>query len=84
MHSKSNNIELMIYDNTGELVEKLLGSHVNRYWIGLETSMRGSDLIFDCVDLLHYRYHEINPNSGGWYKDSPAWVKSKSGTIKKI
>ena len=31
MHSKSNNIELMIYDNTGELVEKLLGSHVNRY-----------------------------------------------------
>ena len=45
--------------------------------------MRASDLIFDCVDLLYYRCHEINPNSGGRYKYSPAWGKSKNGTIKK-
>ena len=45
--------------------------------------MRASGLIFDCVDLFYYRCHEINPNSGGRYKDSPAWGKSKNGTIKK-
>ena len=47
MHSKSDNMEIMIYDKVGELFESLL----NRYQIGLETSMRGSNFIFDCVNL---------------------------------
>ena len=33
--------------------------------------MRGSDFIFDCVDLLYYKCRKINPNRGGSYIDSP-------------
>ena len=55
MHSKSAwfmSIEFMIYDNTDEVIEDLLESLFNRYQIGLQTSMRGSNSIFDCVYLL--------------------------------
>ena len=62
MHSKSNNIEFMSYDNVNEVVNELFESLLSRYRIGLETSMRGSDLIFDSVQLLHYKCHKINLN----------------------
>ena len=39
--------------------------------------MRGSDVIFDCVHLLYYKCHKINPNHGRSYIDSPDWIKNK-------
>ena len=48
----------MIYDNAGEVIIKELFEYVfNRYQIGLETSIRGSDFTFDCVHLLCYKCH---------------------------
>ena len=46
--------------------------------------MRGSDFIFDCVDLLHCICQRINLNHGGFYIDSPDWRKNKKATIKRI
>ena len=62
MHSKSDNIEFMSYDNVNEVVNELFESLLSRYWIGLETSMKGSDLIFDSVQLLYYKCRKINLN----------------------
>ena len=39
--------------------------------------MRGSDFIFDFVDLLYYKCHNINLNRGRSYIDSPNWIKNK-------
>ena len=52
MHSKNNNIEIMINDKADEVIEELFQSPFSRYQIGLETSIKGSDFIFDCVNLL--------------------------------
>ena len=52
-------------------------SLLSRYQIRLETSMMVSDFVFDCVHLLYYKCHKINPNRGGSYIDSPDWIKSK-------
>ena len=49
MYSKSDNIEIMIYDKADELIKELFKSLLNRYHIGLETSIKG-DFIFDCVN----------------------------------
>ena len=49
MHSKSDNIEFMLYDNANEVVNALFESLLSRHQIGLETSMRGSNFIFDLV-----------------------------------
>ena len=81
MHSKSNNIEFMLYDNATEVVNEHFEWLLSRYQIGLETSMRGSDFIFDLVQLLYYKYHKINFKRGGWDNDSPDWIKKKKAII---
>ena len=40
--------------------------------------MRGSDSIFDCVNLLHWKCHKINLERGGSYIDSPNLIKHKN------
>ena len=59
MHSKSDNIEIMINDKADEFIEELFQSFLSRYQIRLEISIRGSDFIFDCVHLLYYKCHKI-------------------------
>ena len=46
MHLKSDNIELILYDNASEVVNEFFESLFSRYQICLETSMKGSDFIF--------------------------------------
>ena len=54
MHSKSDSIEIMTYDDADEVLEELFESLLSKYQIGLETQMRGRDFIFDCVNLMYY------------------------------
>ena len=77
MHSKSDNIEFMSYDNANEIVNKVFESLLSIYQIDLETSMRGSDFISSSVQLLYYKCHKINFKCGGSYIDSPDWTKRK-------
>ena len=46
--------------------------------------MKGSDFIFDCIHLVHYKCHKINLKCGGSCIDSPDWIKSKRTTINPI
>ena len=41
-------------DKGDEFIEKCFESLLNRYQVRLETTIRGSDFIFDCVHLLYY------------------------------
>ena len=82
MHSKSVNIEIMISDAAGEVIEELFDSLRNRYQNNLETKMRNSEFAFDYNDLLYCKCHRINFNGGGSYIDSPDWIKNKKGNNK--
>ena len=81
MHSKSNNIEFMPYDNANEVVNEPLESLLSIYQNGLETLTRGSDFIIDSVQLLYYKCQRINFKRGGPYIDSPDRIKEKKATI---
>ena len=70
MHSKRNNIEIMISHDVDEVIKKLFDSLKNRYQNNLQ-SMRGSKLVFDYVQLLHYKYHQLSLTGSGSYIDSP-------------
>ena len=59
MHSESDNIEIMINDKSDEVIEELFQSLLFRYQIGLETSMEGSDFIFNFVHLFYSKYHKM-------------------------
>ena len=66
MYSKSDNIEIMISDETDELIKELFDSLKNRNQNNLE-SMKGSEFVFHCIQFLYYKSHKINPNRGGSY-----------------
>ena len=46
--------------------------------------MKGSRFVFDYVQLLYYKYREINLNSGESYIDSLDQIKNKKATINPI
>ena len=79
-HSKSDNIEIMINDKADEVTKSLFQSLLCRYQIGLDSSMKGSELVFDCVQLLYYKFHKINPNSGASHIDSCNVVMTSEDT----
>ena len=43
--------------------------------------MRGSDFIFNLVQMMYYKCHKIDFKRGGSYIDSPDWIKKKKATI---
>ena len=84
MHSKGDNIEIIINDEAEDVMTELFDSLIKNYQIGLEKTMRGNGFIFDCVHLLYHKCHKINLNHGRSYIDSHDWIKSKKATINPI
>ena len=77
MHTKSNNVEIMIGSETDEIIEDLFESFLQKYQEGLEESMRGSEFVYDSVDVLYYNLNKVNLSRGGSYILSPKWLKTK-------
>ena len=50
MHSKNDNIEIMINDEADEVIKELLDSLKNRYQNNSEL-MKGTELVFDYIQL---------------------------------
>ena len=81
MHTKSNNVEIMMGSETDEIIEELFESLLQRYQEALGESMKGSEYIFYCVDAVYYNLNKIGFSRGGSYIDSPKWLKNKNATI---
>ena len=54
LRTKSNNIEIMMGNETDEIIDELFESFLQNYQKDLEESMRKSEFNFDSVDLLYY------------------------------
>ena len=56
MHTKSDNVEIMMASEASKIIEALFKSTLQRYQEGLEESMRGSDLclmvLVHCIMIL--------------------------------
>ena len=70
MHTKSDNIEIMIGSDTNEVIEDLFKSFLQRYQENLEKMMRGSEFGFDGVNALYYDFNKTSLDRGGSYIDS--------------
>ena len=60
----------MINDKADEVKTKLFQSLPSKCQIGLETSMKGTNLFFEYVHLLYGKCQKINPNCVRSYIDS--------------
>ena len=81
MHTRSDNIEIMIDDDNDDIIEELFKSFLQKYEENLQNKMRGSDFEFDGVNFLYYDFNKISLNRGGSYIDSPKWLKNKKSTV---
>ena len=82
MGTKNDNIEIIMGSETDEIIEELLKSSLQRYQEGLEKSRKGSEFIFDSVDLLYYHLQKTSlKRTRSSYIDSPKWLKNKKVTV---
>ena len=81
MHTKSDNTEIRIGDDTNDVIKELFKSFLQRYQEGLQEKIRGSEFEFDGVHLLYYYFNKISLNRGGSYIESAKWIKDKKSTI---
>ena len=71
MHTKSNNIEIMMGSETDEIIEDLAEFSLQNYQEGLEESMIGSEFVYDSADALCYNLNKVSLRRCGSYIDSP-------------
>ena len=57
MHSKSDNIEIIINEEAHNAIKEFFNSLKNRCQNNME-SMTGSEFLFDYVQLLYYKCHK--------------------------
>ena len=83
VRTESNNTEIMMGSETDEIIDELFESLLQKYQDGLEESIRrGSNFVFDSVDLLYYHLQKTRlKRIGSSYIDSPEWLKNKKATI---
>ena len=61
-----------------DIIKELFESFKKIYQEGLETKMKGSEFVFESVDLLCYSLHKTSLNKKAEsYIDSPSWLKIK-------
>ena len=82
MHSNSVNIKFTLYSDANYVIDKLFKSLHSRYQENLVTSMKGSDFIFNSVQLMYYKCDKVSFIHGGSYIDSPDWIKKKKSNNK--
>ena len=82
MHSKSDNVEIMMGIETDNIINELFKSFLERYHKKLVTRIKkGSNFKFKSVNLLYYSLREISLNRDGSYINSLSWIKHKRATI---
>ena len=82
MYSASNNIEIFMGSDRDEVINILFDTMLQRFQEARETSSeRGSEFIFENVDLLYYYFHKIDMRRGESYIKTPEWIKNKKATI---
>ena len=59
MHTRSDNIEIMIGDDNDDVIEELFKLFLKRYDENLQNKMRGSEFEFDGINFLYYDFNQL-------------------------
>ena len=76
----SDNVSIMQGHDTNDITREMFRSFLHNYQEGLKM-IKGSDLVFESVDIIDYKLHRVRLNRGGSYIKSPKWLENKKATI---
>ena len=68
MHTKNGDTDVLMGSETNDIVKEHFQSLLQKYQEGLEETMRGSEFIFDSVNLLYYHIRKISLKRGRSYQ----------------
>ena len=72
VYSASGNIEIFMGSDTGDVIDILFDTMLQRFQEAKETSFeRGSEFMFENIDLLYYYFHIIDMRRGESYIEIP-------------
>ena len=70
----SDNVSIMQGSDTGYIIRELFRSFLHNYQEELKI-IRGSNFVFESVELMDYKLHRVHLRRGGSYIKSPKWHK---------
>ena len=76
---QSDNVNIIQGENTNDI--KNFKSFLHNYQEELKM-IKGSDFVFESVDLMDYKLHRVRLNRGGSYIKSSKWLENKKAVIK--
>ena len=76
----SDNTSIMQGKDTNDIVSEIFNSFLHNYQEELKI-IKGSNFVFESVDLLDYKLHRVSLRGGGSYIKSPKWLVHKGATI---
>ena len=82
MHASSDNIKFKPYSDANNVIDKLFKTLRSKFQVNLITSVRGSDFIFDSVQLMCYKCHRVKFIAGGLHLVSSYRIKKKKSNNK--
>ena len=76
----SDNVSIMQGEDTNAIIREIFRSFLHNYQQELKM-IKGSDFVFESVDLLDYKLDRVRLNRGGSYIKSPKWLENKKAAI---
>ena len=76
----SNSESIIWGSDTDDIIRELFRSFLHNYQEELKI-IKGSDFVFESVELMDYKLHRVRLKRGGSYTKSPKWLLHKGATI---
>ena len=77
----SDNVSIMRGSDTDYIIREIFRSFLRNYQEALKI-IKGSDFVFESVELVDYKLYSVHLRRGGSYIKSPEWLANKKSTIK--
>ena len=77
----SDNVSIMRGSDTGYIIRELFRSFLRNYQEELKI-IKGSNFVFESVELVDYKLYRVRLMRGGSYIKSSEWLANKKSTIK--
>ena len=76
----SDNVSIMQGSDTDDIISEIFSSFLHNYQEKLKI-IKGSDFVFESVELMDYKLHRVHLKRGGSYIKSPEWLENKKAII---
>ena len=80
IYSKKDPVEIFMGNDANDVNDRLFDTTSERFQQAIKTSIKGSELTHESVELLYYYFQKINRRAESYIK-SPGWLVNKGATI---